>query len=160
MEGDALSGTGPQQFQGTRVIQPTLWESEPGIVHMLVRSSNARIYRSDSKDYGKSWCPLYPTDMPNNNSGIDLIKLPDGVLVLAYNPVGGDAGSRSLLNLAVSFDNGKTWPKTIALENDNPPAEYSYPAIIAHGDRVAVTYTWNRQRIVFWEFANDALEAR
>ena len=85
---------------------------------------------------------------------------PDGVRVLAYNPVGGDAGSRSLLNLAVSFDNGKTWPKTIALENDNPPAEYSYPAIIAHGDRVAVTYTWNRQRIVFWEFANDALEAR
>lgn len=82
------------------------------------------------------------------------------MLVLAYNPVGGDAGSRSLLNLAVSFDNGKTWPKTIALENDNPPAEYSYPAIIAHGDRVAVTYTWNRQRIVFWEFANDALEAR
>ena len=59
---------------------------------MLVRSSNARIYRSDSKDYGKSWCPLYPTDMPNNNSGIDLIKLPDGALVLAYNPVGGDAG--------------------------------------------------------------------
>lgn len=105
-------------FRGHGVIQPTLWESEPGIVHMLVRSSNARIYRSDSKDYGKSWCPLYPTDMPNNNSGIDLIKLPDGVLVLAYNPVGGDAGSRSLLNLAVSFDNGKTWPKTIALEND------------------------------------------
>ena len=39
-------------FRGHGVIQPTLWESEPGIVHMLVRSSNARIYRSDSKDYG------------------------------------------------------------------------------------------------------------
>ncbi len=87
-------------------------------------------------------------------------KLPDGVLVLAYNPVGGDAGSRSLLNLAVSFDNGKTWPKTIALENDNPPAEYSYPAIIAHGDRVAVTYDGTGNASFFWEFANDALEAR
>ena len=30
-------------FRGHGVIQPTLWESEPGIVDMLVRSSNASI---------------------------------------------------------------------------------------------------------------------
>eukprot|EP00898_Chlorokybus_atmophyticus_P001333 jgi/Chlat1/21/ChrspC228539S00905 len=39
------------------VIQPTLWESEPGHVHMMLRSSKG-------------------TDLPNNNSGIDLVKLP------------------------------------------------------------------------------------
>jgi len=144
------------QFNGRGVIQPTLWESTPGNVHMLVRSTNGKIYRSDSKDYGKTWGALYATDMPNNNSGIDLVKLTDGTLVLAYNPVSGNWASRASLNLAVSHDNGITWSKNIVLENDNDmKAEYSYPAIIAYGNRVALTYTWKRQRIVFWEFDAD-----
>jgi len=142
-------------FNGRGVIQPTLWESTPGNVHILVRSTNGKIYRSDSKDYGKTWLPFYATDMPNNNSGIDLVKLPGGTLALAYNPVSGNWSSRALLNIAISYDNGVTWPKNIALENDaNEKAEYSYPAIITYNDRVALTYTWKRQRIVFWEFEN------
>ena len=147
----ALDRTG---FRGRGVIQPTLWESTPGNVHMLVRSTNSKIYRSDSKDYGKTWEPFYATDMPNNNSGVDLVKLADGTLVLAYNPVSGDWASRALLHLAVSYDNGKTWAKNIVLENDDPStrSEYSYPAIIVDGNRVALTYTWKRQRVAFWEF--------
>ena len=139
-------------FTGKGVIQPTLWESAPDKVHMLVRSTNGKIYRSDSDDYGKTWCAFYPTDMPNNNSGIDLVKLSDGTLVLAYNPVSGNWASRSSLNLTFSFDNGVTWPETVVIENDpNEKTEYSYPAIITNGNRVAFTYTWKRQRIAFCE---------
>ena len=138
-------------FKGKGVIQPTLWESAPGKVHMLCRSTEGKIYRSDSEDYGKTWRPLYATDMPNNNSGIDLVKLPDGTLVMAYNPVSGNWASRASLNLAVSYDNGLTWPKQFILENDSAKAEYSYPAIITYGDRIALTYTWKRQRIAFRE---------
>ncbi len=149
------------QFNGRGVIQPTLWESQPGKVHMLVRSTNGKIYRSDSEDYGKTWCTLYATDMPNNNSGVDLVKLTDGTLVLVYNPVSGNWASRASLNLAVSYDNGLTWPKKVTLENDtNEKAEYSYPAIIAYGNRVALTYTWKRQRIAFWEFVDDQLKTK
>jgi len=140
------------QFNGKGVIQPTLWESTPGKVHMLVRSTNGKIYRSDSEDFGKTWYTLYATDMPNNNSGIDMVKLSDGRLVLAYNPVSGNWASRASLNIAISYDNGLTWPKNIVLEKDaDEKAEYSYPAIITYDKRVALTYTWKRQRIVFWE---------
>ncbi len=66
---------------GEGVIQPTLWESEPGKVHMLLRSSAGAICRSDSEDYGKTWSPVYRTNLPNNNSGIDLTRLDDGRLV-------------------------------------------------------------------------------
>lgn len=38
---------------GEGVIQPALWESAPGKVHMLLRSSAGVICRSDSEDYGK-----------------------------------------------------------------------------------------------------------
>ena len=139
-------------FTGKGVIQPTLWESTPGHIHMLVRSTNGKIYRSDSEDYGKTWCKFYATGMPNNNSGIDLVKLQDGTLILAYNPVSENWGSRSYLNIAVSHDNGITWPEKIILEDGNDQGEYSYPAIITYDNKIALTYTWKRQCIVFWEF--------
>jgi len=146
------------QFNGKGVIQPTLWESTPGNVHLLVRSTNGLIYRSDSKDYGKTWCALYATGMPNNNSGIDLVKCAGGTLALVYNPVSGNWASRASLSIAISEDNGITWTKTIELENDaNERTEFSYPAIITYDNRVALTYTWKRQRIVFWEFEVDSL---
>lgn len=140
-----------EDFSGKGVIQPTLWESLPGHIHMLVRSTNGKIYRSDSEDYGETWNELYSIDMPNNNSGIDVVKLQNGNLVLVYNPVSENWGSRALLNIAISYDNGYNWPKKLALESGNAPEEYSYPAIISHGDKIALTYTWKRQRIAFWK---------
>jgi uncharacterized protein (TIGR02145 family) len=144
-----------EEITGKGIIQPTLWESSPGIVHALIRSTASIIYRSDSKDYGKTWSPVYKTSLPNPNSGIDVVRLPDGTLLLAYNPTGANWGSRGKLALAISFDNGTTWPKKLELENANIKDEFSYPAIINVGDTVSLTYTWNRKKIVFWKATKD-----
>ncbi|KIL41460.1 neuraminidase (sialidase) [Gordoniibacillus kamchatkensis] len=136
-----------QSFAGRGVIQPTLWESKPGTVHMMLRSSEGRIYRSDSTDYGKTWCAAYATDLPNNNSGIDVAKTADGSLVLIYNPVGINWGPRSPLVLRVSKNNGATWGEQFVLEDG--AGEYSYPAILADGDDICLTYTWRRENIAF-----------
>ncbi len=139
-------------FTGKGIIQPTLWESAPGEVHMLLRSTNDAIYRSDSKDYGKTWSAAYKTSLPNPNSGIDLTRLDDGTLALVYNPTTKKMGKRAKLSLALSHDNGETWPSEMTLENEeNDDAEFSYPAVISFGDTIAVTYTWNREKIMFWE---------
>jgi len=136
-------------------IQPTLWESVPGSVHMLVRSTFGRIYRSDSMDGGKSWTALYSTDLPNNNSGIDLQKLSDGTLALACNPVSDNWGRRSPLSMFLSFDNGITWKNRMDLESGE--GEYSYPAVISTGRGIAVAYSWNRERIAFWHGSLEQL---
>jgi predicted neuraminidase len=138
-----------EKIKGNGVIQPTIWESKPGVVHMLVRSTGGTICRSDSKDYGKTWSELYEIVLPNPNSGIDLAKLPDGTLALLYNPDEKNWGSRGTLNLAISYDNGKNWVKKITIEKGEPKDEFSYPAIIAFGDTVAFTYTYKRENIVF-----------
>lgn len=135
---------------GEGVIQPALWESAPGKVHMLLRSSAGIICRSDSDDYGKTWSPVYKTSLPNPNSGIDVTKLGDNTLVLIFNPDDKNWGSRSPISLAVSRDNGVTWDPMIELEKGDEEDEFSYPSVISFGDTVAVTYTWNRQRIAFW----------
>ncbi|MDF9796633.1 putative neuraminidase [Catalinimonas alkaloidigena] len=132
------------------VIQPTLWESEPGMVHMLLRSSAGMICRSDSEDYGRSWSPIYKTDLPNPNSGIDVSKLDNGTLALAYNRDDENWGARAPLSVALSFDNGQSWPRMLDIEEGGEEDEFSYPAIISFGDTVAVTYTWQREKIAFW----------
>src|SRR5690606_38213341 len=108
---------------GAGVIQPTVWESEPGKVHALMRSKGTgKIFRSDSVDGGQNWSDPYATDLPNNNSGIDVAKLvppsggtksPDPApLALVYNPV---TTGRTPLVVGVSYDNGDTWPDHVVL---------------------------------------------
>lgn len=131
------------------VIQPSLWESAPGQIHMLMRSTRGWLYRSDSTDNGRSWCPAYATTLPNNNSGIDLVQTASGTLVLACNPTGGNWGQRFPLTLLVSEDNGVSW--THALDVETGEGEFSYPAIIRDGERLHLTWTWNRTNIMHCE---------
>jgi len=137
-----------KSLEGKGFIQPTLWESKPNYVHMLARSTYGWIYRSDSHDGGLTWSPLYRTDIPSNNSGIDLVRLNDGHLVLALNPVSANWGCRYPLSLLLSADNGETWPYRLDLETDE--GEFSYPSLITTSRGIALVYTWNRERIVFW----------
>lgn len=43
-----------QSFHGRGVIQPTLWADDENHIHMLLRSTEGKIYRSDSADGGIS----------------------------------------------------------------------------------------------------------
>ena len=137
----------------TGVIQPTLWQDEQG-VHMLLRSNQGFIYKSDSFDLGKNWSKAYRTTLLNNNSGIDLAELSDGTLLLVCNPVGDDFGARTPLSLFVSSD-GENWKEIIKLEYTDgekwSTGEFSYPAIIADNNKAYVTYTYQRKKIAFWE---------
>ena len=141
----ALIERDPAIFSGRGAIQPALWESATGLVHMLVRTTCGRVGRSDSTDGGRSWSPLYPTDLTSNNSGLDLARLQDGVLALVCNPV---AKGRTPISILLSSDNGQSWPRRLDLETE--AGEYSYPAIVPTAVGMAITYTWKRERIAFW----------
>ncbi len=137
---------------GKGVIQPTLWQDKEGDVHMFLRSTSSRIFRSDSKDGGKTWGIAYDTGLPNNNSGIDLVRMPDGDIILVYNPRENlpnyYKGPRTPLVVAISQDNGETFNELIALEEGD--GHFSYPSVICNEQgEVMVTYTWNRKTIVF-----------
>lgn len=144
-----------KDIKGKGVIQPTLWESAPGNIHALLRSTTGFICRTDSKDGGKTWSEVYKTNLPNPNSAIDVAPLPDGTLVLACNPDDQNWGSRGTLALLISSDNGRTWNKKILLEQGDKDDEFSYPAIISFGDTIAVTYTWKREKIAYWVSTAD-----
>ncbi|MEQ4206189.1 sialidase family protein [Actinopolymorpha sp. B17G11] len=136
-------------FPGKGVIQPTLWESAPGVVHMLLRSTCGWACRSDSTNGGHTWSPAVTTALPNNNSGLDLVRLDDGRLVCVHNPVGVPSGPRTPLVVASSTDNGTSWVRDAVIEDEQPPldGEFSYPAVAADTEGVVTTYTWRRRGI-------------
>lgn len=136
---------------GEGIIQPALWESSPGNVHMLLRSSSGNICRSDSRDYGKTWTPVYKTDLPNNNSGIDVTQIAGDTIALIYNPVSKNWGDRFPITIAISTDNGKTWPCRLNIEKGKGEDELSYPDILYQDGYLVCCYTWNRKSIAFWK---------
>ncbi len=140
---------------GKGIIQPTLWEDEEHNVHMLCRSTSSRIFRSDSMDGGKTWNLAYDTGLPNNNSGIDLVRCKDGKLVLVYNPRENlpnyYKGPRTPLAVAVSKDNGDTFEIVKLLEEQR--GDYCYPSVICTDkNQIMITYTAMRENIVFVSF--------
>ncbi len=126
------------------IIQPTLFQKSDGTLVMFVRSRGIGfICRAESKDGGETWTDAKPMELPNPNSGCDIVQTAKFGLFLVYNPV---KKGRTPLVLGHSADEGKTW-KTVHTFEDQP-GEFSYPAIIQAADgRLHVTYTWNRTHI-------------
>jgi len=146
---------------GRGVIQPALWESEPGHVHMLMRSAMGKLCQSDSYDYGTTWCPAYPIDVPNNNSGIDLVHV-DRTVYLVLNPISDphiSPRNRHCLEVwgldeLEKADGAPALVSVTQLENHTGfgptgerPMEFSYPAIIHHGGDLLISYTYDRRTV-------------
>lgn len=135
-------------------IQPSILTYKTGALQLLCRSMIRSVVETWSYDQGKTWIPLKPTALPNNNSGTDAVTLQDGRQLIVYNHVRpADSlprgkGARTPLNVAVSND-GITWYASLVLEN-SPISQYSYPSVIQSKDgMVHIVYTWRRQRIKY-----------
>lgn len=155
------------------------------------------VYRSVSLDGGQTWSEPLPTELPNNNSSIQVVRLSHGRykgwLAMVFNNISAAQATerrlslydeiegeeqdasyastpsgtrtafwgtpRSPMTLALSDDDGLTWPIRRDLEtgdgycmtNDSASRrnrELSYPSIVQTPDGVLhVAYTHYRQRI-------------
>lgn len=143
-KGRCAIAVSPQSFKGRGVIQPTLWEDDFA-VKMFLRSTEGHVYYCLSEDCGETWTSPRPTTIPNNNSALDVLRLADGTIFLAHNPIGGNWGNRTPLVISVSYDGGATWVRALTL--DEGKGEYSYPAIVTGSDGFFVSWTRNRKEI-------------
>jgi predicted neuraminidase len=155
------------RVSGAGIIQPTLWQSADGAVHLLARSTAGHLVSSVSHDDGDTWAPGTLSTVPNNNSGVSACAVAD-LVYLAHNPVSGDWAPRAPLTVSVSADQGRTWQQLVTLEEsiagrqgsgagEYAPAdsgvvttganEFSYPTLIVIPDGLAVSYTWQRRGI-------------
>ncbi len=80
------------------------------------------------------------TNLPNRDTGIAAIDLPDGRVLVAHNP-----GDRSTLSLSSSKD-GVSFAAGVVVES-TPGKEFSYPSLAFHADQLWLSYTADRKRI-------------
>ena len=108
--------------------------------------------RASSSDGGHTWTDAEPTEFPNPNSAIELIRLKNGHLVLIYND---NMNARTPLTVAVSTDNGQTWPhrRTIAGGQNT----YAYPyAIQGQDEKIYLIYTTNSRTTIMMAVFDEA----
>lgn len=127
-------------------LQPTLFQKENGDIIAYLRPKKIkRLLVSVSKDNGNTWSSTRPTKIRNPNSGIDLVKLENGNILLVYNNI---TILRYQLNVALSEDEGKSWKHIKTIEKDAPWWEFSYPAVIQDKKGyIHITYTYKRKCI-------------
>ncbi|MBR4205151.1 MAG: exo-alpha-sialidase [Clostridia bacterium] len=168
-----------------KLIQPTLFFDPEEArtagtgIHALLRSAEGHIWRADCLELlpeagddgvGMRWSRAYPTPLPNNNSGIDCVMIPEptdtglpnsglpnsglpnsglpdrrGRLALLMNPVGSNWGARTPLSLLVSSDGGGHFKRELDLARGE--GEYSYPAAVYGNGMLYATCTANRRSV-------------
>ena len=127
------------------VIQPTVVRLSNGSLLMYMRTGGrgGYIWKSVSLDNGRTWSSAMATSLRNPNSAVELVKLASGNIALAFNDT---TRGRTPLNIALSLDEGATWPFNGALETGE--GEFSYPAMIQDADGyIHIVYTNRRVNI-------------
>jgi sialidase-1 len=114
-------------------MEPHVEELRDGRLLMVLRTQLGAVYRSVSKDGGKSWSKGESLGVEGPESCPELIKIPStGDLLLIWNGSKYDPkwashfGKRTPLSTAISKDDGKTWSKPRHLETD-PGSAFSNP---------------------------------
>lgn len=158
-------------------VQMSVVDRGDGTLFAMYRSRHAdRIYSSVSADGGRTWSEPAKTALPNNNSSIQLARLPSGNLALIYNDATLERDQyrwiekdgnfrkkplRTPLTVALSEDGGATWPhmknvQIADLEHREKQTGYSYPSITASPDgTIHAAYSYLRKAIKYVRFDEE-----
>lgn len=133
---------------GIANIQASVAKKKNGTLVAYMRDNGPPPQRhpvSESKDQGETWSPVRDSDLPNPGSGSDIVTLPNGHWVIAYNDT--EAGRHSLA-VSLSTNEGRSWNYTRHLElHKGPrPSTGAYPSIISDQDgRLHAVYSYTEQ---------------
>ena len=131
---------------GNSFIQPSIAALNMHFATAFYRSvsEDKRIAAATTKDCGQNWSVPNYLNLPNPDSAVDALPLPEGSILLAFND---SRNSREIMQLALSKDKGKNWTRIHTLEN-SPNEEFSYPYMIkGQNGLIHLVYTWKRKRI-------------
>jgi len=132
---------GPLELKDRKfgVIEPALFFDKEGYLRMFCRDrahkigEQGYIWEAISKDGGLHWSEFTQTDFPNPDSGLDIVDLGEGKLILIYNH---SHSQRFPLNLAISLDGGDRWSLPFLLDSEG-----EFPAgILTIDGKVHITY--------------------
>jgi predicted neuraminidase len=125
-------------------IHPSVVELSDGrlLAYLRTGGRGGQIWRAESPDGGQYWTKPSRTELPNPNSGLDLLRLASGSLLLAFND---HPRLRTPLSLATA-DEDEVWSRQRVIEDSD--GEFSYPTLMQDGaGAIHLVYTYRRTHI-------------
>lgn len=143
-----------------RTLQPAAVALDEHRALALLRDAGPahRIHAAYSAAAGSHWQPAAATVIPNPSAAIALLRLADGSLLLACNPL---EANRNQLALLRSRDDGRHWSAPIIIEQGAADEEFSYPALLQDDIGIVhLAYTWKREAIKHVAFHPGDLDGK
>jgi predicted neuraminidase len=136
-------------------LEPAVVQLNDGRLLCFLRTKEREIYQSISSDRGKHWMKAISTGIPNPDSEVELLKLPNGNILLAYNH---SSTKRNPLNVRFSIDNAQTWSKPKIIAESEGKESFSYPCMIYGSDNnIHMVYTNSGKTIRYAKFDEEWL---
>lgn len=136
--------TASKPIVGLGNIQPAIVERKDGTLMAYMRDNGVepkRIIEASSADGGETW--TIGTDMifPNPGASVSACDLGAGRWVLVYNDA---ERGRHNLAIALSEDEGKTWPfKRMIESSEDQSQSYGYPTVLRGSDgNIHLSYSY------------------
>lgn len=129
---------------GSGLQEPGVVELADGKLFSWARTDQGAQYGFASTDGGKNWSAPTPTELKSPTSPASIKRFPNSPNLLAvYNDHSGrfpfPPKKRTPLAVAISGDNGQTWPNAKLIEED-PNGWYCYTAMYFVDDAVLLAY--------------------
>lgn len=141
---------------GPDILQPVLIAGGDGAVRAYFRDRKYQRVKTALYDLGSDrWGELQTTNLPNPDSAVDALVLPDGRILLIYNPSTTD---RDRLALAFSLDGVRFTHGALIAEG---PGALAYPAIALtpQGALLALYSARGRREIIALRLSAEELAA-
>ncbi len=129
-------------------LEPTIAQLGDGRLLCMLRTKEREIFQAWSLDRGSTWTRAEPTGIPSPDSMVELLAMPSGELVLAYNH---STERRSPLCVRYSTNGARTWSTPVIVASGE--GEFSYPCMVLGSDGyLHLVYTNNRRTIGYVRF--------
>jgi len=149
--------------KGKSICEGSFFQTDDGVLHMLLRSNAEVLWHSESRDDGATWTQPKPTEYSDGGSKFHVGRLLDGRFYCVSNPVPGS--DRLPLSICISED-GENFDKQYIIRDE--PYEkkfkglyktgaYGYPHSLIHDGNMYVIYSKGKETIEVSKFAIDQL---
>ncbi len=140
-------------------IQPAVVERHDHSLFAISRDTNAphkMAFEMTSADFGRTWAPGVQSQIPNDNTGIDMTRLASGRIVLGFN---NTTSGRYPLSAALSEDDGSTWNAIADLDGpceDPGGCSHGYISVAQDPTDLSIWITFTNERATIgWVHLNE-----
>jgi len=148
------------------LCEGSFYQTDDGVLHMLLRSGTERLWVTESSDNGATWSAPAETEFSNNVSKFHCGRLPDGRFYCVGNPDPEPRGVRNPLVISLSED-GVRFDRHYVLADEHydrkrpgmhKGGDYGYPHTLIHDGRLAVIVSRQKEAVEVLRVGLDALK--